>query len=240
MIMEDDIFTFKKFKINQSQCAMKIGTDSVLLGSWVKITDDINTVLDIGAGTGVLSLMVAQRSSAEVIDAVEIENNAYEQCVANFENSDWGDRLFCYHASFYEFYEEIEDTYDLIVSNPPFYENNGEINNSEREIARFNNALPYEELIYGVSKLLSKYGRFNLVIPYEQRSKLNSISKNYGLYPQRILNIKGSPESPFKRCLIEYQFKQKALEEKNLIIEVSRHNYTSEYKELTKNFYLNM
>ena len=108
--MEDDIFTFKKFKINQSQCAMKIGTDSVLLGSWVKITDDVNTVLDIGAGTGVLSLMIAQRSSAEVIDAIEIENNAYEQCVANFENSDWGDRLFCYHASFHEFYEEIEDT----------------------------------------------------------------------------------------------------------------------------------
>ena len=156
----------------------EIGTDSVLLGSWVKITDDANTVLDIGAGTGVLSLMIAQRSSAEVIDAVEIENNAYEQCVANFENSDWGDRLFCYHASFYEFYEEIEDTYDLIVSNPPFFENKGEIVNSERELARFNNALPYEELIYGVSKLLSKNGRFNTVIPYEQKSKLNSISKN--------------------------------------------------------------
>ena len=240
MMMEEDIFTFKKFKINQSQCAMKIGTDSVLLGSWVKITDDVNTVLDIGAGTGVLSLMVAQRSSAEVIDAVEIENNAYEQCVANFENSDWGDRLFCYHASFYEFYEEIEDTYDLIVSNPPFYENNGEIGNSERELARFNNALPFEELIYGVSKLLSKHGRFNIVIPFDQKSKLNSISKKYGLYPNRILNIKGSPESPFKRCLIEYQFELNSLEEKNLTIEVSRNNYTNDYIELTKNFYLKM
>ena len=240
MMIEDDIFTFKKFKINQSQCAMKIGTDSVLLGSWLKITDATNTVLDIGAGTGILSLMIAQRSPVQVIDAIEIENNAYEQCVANFENSDLGDRLFCYHASFHEFCEEIDDTYDLIVSNPPFFDNNGKTNNYEREIARFNNALPYDELICGVSKLLSKYGRFNIVIPFDQKSKLNSISKKYGLYPNRILNIKGSTESPFKRCLIEYQFELNSLEEKNLTIEVSRNNYTNDYIELTKNFYLKM
>ena len=146
-MIEDDIFTFKKFKINQSQCAMKIGTDSVLLGSWLKITDATNTVLDIGAGTGILSLMIAQRSSAQVIDAIEIENNAYEQCVANFENSDWGDRLFCYHASFHEFCEEIDDTYDLIVSNPPFFDNNGKTSNYEREIANTLNTNHDEFLI---------------------------------------------------------------------------------------------
>ena len=114
-------FKFKEFTVNQDQCAMKIGTDSVLLGAWASIKNNPFSILDIGAGTGVISLMLAQRSYAELIDAIEIDDSAYEQCVNNFEQSSWSDRLFCYHASLKEFNEEIEDKYDLIISNPPFY-----------------------------------------------------------------------------------------------------------------------
>ncbi len=114
-------FVFKQFEIQQDKCAMKIGTDAVLLGSWTSITSNPFSILDIGAGTGVLGLMLAQRSNAELIDAIEIDDDAYEQCVDNFEASPWGDRLFCYHASLEEFVDEIEDSYDLIISNPPFY-----------------------------------------------------------------------------------------------------------------------
>ena len=102
---------------------MKVGTDGVLLGAWTSLAHDPASILDIGTGTGVIALMLAQRSSAELIDALEIDEDAYEQAVENFENSDWGDRLFCYHAVFDEFVEEMQDEekYELIVSNPPFY-----------------------------------------------------------------------------------------------------------------------
>ena len=115
------IFQFKKFSVNQDKCAMKIGTDSVLLGAWCPIDNNPFSVLDIGAGTGILSLMLAQRSNAEQIDSLEIDDDAYEQCVENFENSPWSDRLFCFHAGLDEFVDEPEDEYDLIISNPPFF-----------------------------------------------------------------------------------------------------------------------
>ncbi|MEO8774064.1 MAG: methyltransferase, partial [Gelidibacter sp.] len=120
-------FKFKQFVINQDRCAMKIGTDSVLLGAWTSLDSNPYSILDIGAGTGVLALMLAQRSGAELIDAIEIDDAAYEQCVDNFETSPWGDRLFCYHASLEEFVDELsadetgnDEKYDLIISNPPF------------------------------------------------------------------------------------------------------------------------
>ncbi len=114
-------FHFKQFTIQQDKTAMKVGTDGVLLGAWVKIETEVCSILDVGSGTGLIALMLAQRSNAEVIDAVELNADAYIQTVENFEASDWGDRLFCYHASLQEFADEIDDKYDLIISNPPFY-----------------------------------------------------------------------------------------------------------------------
>ena len=114
-------FRFKEFSVAQDRCAMKIGTDAVLLGAWVSLEHQPESILDIGTGSGVIALQLAQRSTAELIDALEIEPEAYQQAVENFENSPWSDRLFCYHASLQEFTEEIEERYELIVSNPPFY-----------------------------------------------------------------------------------------------------------------------
>ena len=119
--MSNKAFQFKEFIVAQDRCAMKIGTDGVLLGAWVDVPEHINSILDIGTGTGLIALQLAQRSDAEIIDALEIEPQAFEQAVENFENSPWSDRLFCYHASFQNFVSEIDDKYDLIVSNPPFF-----------------------------------------------------------------------------------------------------------------------
>jgi len=143
--MTNKSFQFKQFGIQQDKAAMKVGTDGVLLGAWVSLASKPLSILDIGAGTGLIALMMAQRSDAELIDAIEINDEAYEQAVENFENSDWGDRLFCYHASLQEFSDEIDDTYDLIISNPPFYTSTYKELSKERALARHAESLPTHE-----------------------------------------------------------------------------------------------
>lgn len=233
-------FNFKRFSINQDKCAMKIGTDGVLLGAWANIEHNPNSVLDIGAGTGVISLMLAQRSSSEIIDAIEIDENAYEQCVENFEDSPWSDRLFCYHASLQEFSEEVEDKYDLIVSNPPFYSGKYKTNNSQRDLARFSDAMPFEHLIKSISKLLSKEGRFSVIIPFKEEVDFIALASKVNLFPNKILRIKGNPTTEIKRSLLEFTFRENDIKTNELIIETERHQYTQDYINLTKDFYLKM
>lgn len=233
-------FKFKEFTINQDQCAMKIGTDGVLLGAWASLENNPLSILDIGAGTGVLALMLAQRSHAKLIDAIEIDDNTYEQCVDNFEQSPWADRLFCYHASLEEFVTEIEDKYDLIISNPPFYSGDYKTKNSQRDLARFQNAMPFDHLIDSVSRLLSKNGIFSVVIPFKEESLFINLALKANLYPNNILRLKGSPSSETKRSLIEFSFLESDIKIKELIIETERHQYTQDYINLTKDFYLKM
>lgn len=235
-------FRFKEFSVAQDKCAMKIGTDAVLLGAWTAISSEVNSILDIGTGTGIIALMLAQRSFAETLDALEIDEDAYEQAVDNFENSPWGDRLFCYHAAFDEFVEEMQDEkYDLIVSNPPFFPNTSasEITTS-RETARSQASLPFEELLHGVSLLLSETGTFSLVIPKEEESTILEIASSNKLYPNKITDVKGTETAKVKRSLITFQFIQKEIERDVLILEESRHNYTPEYKKMVENFYLKL
>lgn len=221
---------------------MKVGTDGVLLGAWTSLVHQPFSILDIGTGTGLIALMMAQRSAAELIDALEIDENAYEQAVENFENSDWGDRLFCYHAAFDEFVEEMQDEekYDLIVSNPPFYSARYFSGNEQRDQARFEKALPFEELLEGVSLLLSKNGKFNVIIPASEEKQFLKMAKRFNLHPHRITRVQGTPESAVKRSLIEFSFLFTDPIEDNLIIETSRHHYTPEYTELVKAFYIKM
>lgn len=233
-------FQFKQFSVAQDRCAMKVGTDAVLLGAWSALDHMPNTILDIGSGTGILALIMAQRSTAELIDALEIDADAYEQCVYNFETSDWGDRLFCYHASLEEFVGEIEDTYDLIISNPPFYTDHFKSRNEARNKARFEDALPFEELLTSASKLLSVTGQLNVIIPFSEEINFISLAKNVDLYPIRILRVRGQEESPVKRSLISFTFQENKIEVSELTIEITRHHYTHDYINLTKDFYLKL
>ncbi len=224
---------------------MKIGTDSVLLGAWASIETQPNSILDIGAGTGVLALMLAQRTSAVpiaigIIDAIEIDNDAYEQCVENFEQSPWSDRLFCYHTSLEEFVEEIEVQYDLIISNPPFYNDTFKSDNEQRDLARFTDAMPFRHLIESVSKLLSEDGLFSIVIPFSEENDFIVLASKEHLFPNRILRVKGSPSTDIKRSLIEFSFIEMEADVSELIIETKRHHYTEAYVNLTKDFYLKM
>ena len=233
-------FKFKQFSISQDRCAMKIGTDGVLLGAWATVEKKPSSILDIGAGTGLLSLMLAQRSLAKNIEALEIDEGAYEQCVENFEASSWADRLFCYHADLDEFVKEIDEPFDLIISNPPFYSEDVSSGNTSRDNARQNQSLPFDELLEGVSKLLSSDGLFATIIPYKEEIPFVGLATSYGLFPKRILRVKGNPSAEIKRSLLEFSFMEGKVSEDYLTIEITRHEYTLAYQELTKAFYLKM
>lgn len=243
-------FRFKEFTIHQDKTAMKVGTDGVLLGAWCSLENDPESILDVGSGTGLIALMLAQRSDAETIDAVELDAEAYEQTVENFEQSDWGDRLFCYHSSFQEFAEEMseeEEQYDLIVSNPPFYTDSYETEDDARNRARFTSSLSFDALIEGACSLLSAEGRFTTIIPYKEEANFLNLAFKNNLFVTRICRVKGTETSEIKRSLLEFHPERSrrvdqvnALVEEELVIEISRHEYTEDYKALTREFYLKM
>lgn len=220
---------------------MKIGTDGVLLGAWCPIKNNPISILDIGAGTGILSLMLAQRSNAEQIDAIEIDENAYEQCVENFEASPWSDRLFCFHAGLDEFMDEPEDEYDIIISNPPFYTDDYKSENEQRDLARFADAMPFEDLVEGAHLLLSENGIFAVIIPFKEEENFIALAKNWDLFPFKITRVKGTPTTETKRSLLAFsRTKKTSIAIDELIIETARHQYTDDYIALTKDFYLKM
>ncbi|SIQ17657.1 tRNA1(Val) (adenine(37)-N6)-methyltransferase [Maribacter ulvicola] len=219
---------------------MKIGTDGVLLGAWTRVGHNPNAILDIGAGTGVVALMLAQRSNAEVIDALEIDADAYEQCVENFEMSPWGNRLYCYHAGLDEFVEEIEDQYELIVCNPPFYSETVTSGSVQRDRARQNEFLPFDELLTGVAKLLAENGVFTTIIPFKEKDDFVEMASGLGLFLNECLQVKGNATSAIKRTLLNFSRQEKVCKTVELIIESDRHQYTTDYVNLTKEFYLKM
>lgn len=234
-------FSFKQFDVYQEKSAMKVGTDGVLLAAWTPINPQTENILDIGAGTGLISLIIAQRSEVEQIDAIEIDDDAYEECVFNFEQSPWNDRLFCYHAALEELVEEPECLYDLIVSNPPFFTEDYISSDTKRNSARHTSSLSFEELISSVDFLLSDSGVFSVIIPFREKDKFIELAKDSELYPTRITNVRGTATTEIKRTLITFERKANSFcHESELIIEIDRHQYTQEYIDLTKDFYLKM
>ena len=242
--MASSIFQFKQFIIAQERCAMKVGTDGVLLGAWTEISSDTRRILDVGSGTGLIALMMAQRCPEAEIDGVELDADAFEQGVENFERSLWDLNLFNYHASFQEFVQEIDDKYDLIVSNPPFFDHGDSPNNS-RKLARDMTALPLGDLISGASQLLAQDGRLALILPITQENHLKKILQKFDFTLARMTRVRGHANSPFKRILVECQkTAQKnancSPRQDELIIEHRRHIYTEQYKALVREFYMKM
>ena len=231
-------FQFKQFSIHQDKTAMKVGTDGVLLGAWVKINENADSVLDIGTGTGLIALQIAQRYDCQTIDALEVEPNAFEEAVDNFENSAWSDRLFCYHASLDEFVNQIDDTYDVVISNPPFYNSTYKELEQKRALARHAKSLTFKSLLEHTSKLLSKKGTCAFIVPYEEEINFLEIAAHNNLFPQRITRVKGNTKTNFKRTLLQLSFSNISPKIEELTIELERHIYTEDYKNLVADFYL--
>jgi tRNA1Val (adenine37-N6)-methyltransferase len=236
------MFQFKQFAVRQEKAAMKVGTDGVLLGAWAPIGHQPFSILDIGAGTGLVALMLAQRTDAEQIDAIEIDAGAYEDCVENFEESPWNDRLFCYHASLDDFMEDLEDEeYDLIVSNPPFYTNAFPSGDTRRDAARMEHALPFGDLAEAASVLLSDEGLFCAIVPFSEEAAMVAHAAAHDLFLCKRTHVSGTPDSGIKRSLLAFSRQAPPeVAEDRLIIENARHDYTPGYIALTRDFYLKM
>ncbi|MFI5151456.1 MAG: tRNA1(Val) (adenine(37)-N6)-methyltransferase [Bacteroidia bacterium] len=236
--MPNPHFAFKQFSIHQDKCAMKVGTDAVLLGAWAKI-GSAQRILDIGTGTGIIALMLAQRCSAR-IDAIDLDEAACKQAEENVELSPWKDRVRIFHHSVQEFSEECTTRYDLIVSNPPYFLDSSKATGLERTAARHADLLPYEELIDSVIRLLDKKGRFCVILPVKEASILRELAKLKGLHLSKLLRVRTRTDKETeKRHIMLFEFAPSSFSEETIAIEMDeRHNYTEEYKELTKDYYL--
>ena len=170
----------------------------------------------------------------------ESTNTQLGVTVENFEQSNWGDRLFCYHASLQEFADEIEDKYDLIISNPPFYTSTYKELSEERAMARHTDSLTYEELLVGASKLLAETGSCAFIIPFSEEENFLKIPSKNKLFPNRITRVKGTQTSTVKRSLLQLSFQETEIETEELVIEIERHKYTQDYIDLVQDFYLKL
>lgn len=221
---------------------MKVGTDGVLLGAWAKIDHDPFSILDIGAGTGLIALMLAQRTEAEIIEAIEIDADAHAECTENFENSPWNDRLFCFHSPLDDFMDELEDEeYDLVVSNPPYHVEDYFSGDDKRDAARFTASLPFTDLCEAASVLLSEDGIFCTIIPFSAEANFIALAAENDLFPIKITRVKGTPTTEIKRSLLAFaRTPVENIPTDELVIETARHQYTPEYIALTRDFYLKM
>ena len=234
--MPKSFFKFKQFTIRQEGAAMKVGTDGVLLGAWIGL-GGVSTALDIGTGSGVIALMIAQRCNA-VVDAVEIDSDSANQAKSNFDSSPWKNRVTVYNMSFQNFYAVTKTKYDLIVSNPPYFSNSLKSAFQKRNIARHVDELPYHQLIEGVAKLLGNNGKFCAVFPYTEGNVFIAQAANAELFCTRKTNVYSHPHKPVLRLLLEFSFMKEKLVENELSIHNLEGNYSDDYKKLTKDFYL--
>ena len=236
--MSNPYFKFKQFTVWHDKCAMKVGTDGVLLGAWASVKD-ANRLLDIGTGTGLVALMLAQRSLPDArITALEIDKDACEQAKENVLRSPWSNRITVWQGDFREIH--FEEKFDVIVSNPPYFVNSLVCPDSQRTMARHTHTLTYEELLKGVSLLLATDGTFTMIMPYEAVDFAKDTGMKYGMYPIRQLNVLTKPGGTPKRALIAFSFHQSPLQTESLLTELSRHQYSDEYISLTKEYYLHM
>ena len=235
--MANPFFTFKQFTIRHDRCAMKVGTDGVLLGAWTNVNHSQN-LLDIGTGTGLIALMLAQRCPEASITGIDIDAEAVKQAFENVQSSPWASRVEVTLQDICTF--TTDQRFDTIVSNPPYFINSLKCPNNQRNTARHTDTLDAEKLLCNVARLLSDNGRFSIILPAEQTDLLIQTACTQGLYPSRKTAVITRPGLPPKRILMEFQKTRKAFQTDELIIELERHIYSEEYIALTKEFYLKM
>ena len=217
---------------------MKVGTDGVLLGAWATPSSPPKHILDIGTGTGLIAIMMAQRFEGANIIGIDIDSEAVQEATLNMTNCQWYKRLSCFESSFQN--ANINHSFDLIVCNPPYFKNTTTSNDERRATARHTNSLSLNDIFEKMDALLSPKGELIIVYPSENFQEIRSNLKSFGLYMNEICWVKGNEKSNVKRVLLKISKQKKTLIENQLTIEKERHQYTDEYVGLCKDFYLNL
>ncbi len=237
--MANPYFKFKQFTVWHDKCAMKVGTDGVLLGAWSDVNQS-ERILDIGCGTGLISLMLAQRSYADIY-ALDIDESACIQAQENADRSPFASRIKVIHQPLCDFVKDNiqKQSFDCIVSNPPYFIDSLKCPDKQRNTARHTDTLPLEELIRGSKQLLSSNGKICLVLPFDQRELLIHYIYKENLFLKKETVVYPTPTSQPKRLLVEitYPCSGKTTTEK-LTIEKERHVYTDEFIAIAKDYYL--
>jgi tRNA1Val (adenine37-N6)-methyltransferase len=229
-------FKFKKFTVAHAGSTMKVGTDAVLLGAWVTV-GQAQTILDIGTGNGTIALMLAQRSmEIATIAAVEIEAKDVMQAEENFKSSPWYDKIQLHHTSIQNFFPEGQ--YDLVVSNPPYFNNSQRPTDARRHQARHTVTLSYQELIGAALRLLKNNGRFNVILPFTEGLQFLELAGSYGLFCTRQYSFRTRSEKPIERWLLEFSRQQTNTETGEILLYDEDEKWSEGYKKLTTDFYL--
>lgn len=228
-------FQFKQFFIAHDQCAMKVNTDGILLGA-IANTDHTRTILDLGTGTALVALMLAQRASSTQITALELDESAFQQASHNVAQSPWEDRIDVIQTDVMQWTSTQQ--YDLIVSNPPYFEHSLATKSKQRDLARSVIHRHIDWLIQA-KKWLHPQGKISFILPFDSGIKLISQAEQEKLYCIEHWKIKTTPTSPYKRSVLTFSLQDLTLKEQELTIYNEHHQYRDEFKQLTKDFYLN-
>jgi tRNA1Val (adenine37-N6)-methyltransferase len=237
--MSNSWFRFKQFTIHQESAAMKVGTDGVLLGAWASVPPPGSRILDVGTGTGLIALMIAQRTGKARVDGLEIDPASAWQARENFRQSAWKESLFCIGASFQEYSSRHKDLYDLIICNPPFFSASTPAPSRAKNLARHDGSLGLEELFSGSVALMKQTGLLSLILPAQKETRALDLVREHQLFCHRRTRVRPSPGKAFHRVLLECSFLPGPCREDELAIETGkRHQYSGGYQKLTEDFYL--
>lgn len=232
-----DRFEFKQFTIEQDQCSMKVGTDGILLGAWADIEQN-DQVLDIGTGTGLISLMLAQRAQNATVHSVEIDEKAWGQAKDNFKNSPFATRLTAFHEPIQDYASRSRDSYDLIVSNPPFFSGGTFSANQSRNDVRHTVKLPNGDLLSSTRRLLKPEGRFCVVLPLIEGLRLKERALTYGLYCTKLTEVVPKTGKAPNRVLMQFEKRENDLVENSMNVWKDEDQYSETFVGMTKDFYL--
>lgn len=236
--MADKPFRFRQFDIYHDKSAMKVGTDGVLLGAWCNVKN-VSSALDVGTGSGLIAIMLAQRNRECLVSAVEIDRESCTEAKENAARCPWSERINISHSSFQEYYRKNDTTFDLIVSNPPYFQNSLLNPDPKRSVARHAGLLPVPDLITGVNKLLSKKGKYCMILPVPEAGLFIKTAAGEGLFCRKITTVIPNPGKPPGRYLMEFGKTKGEIEKDELIVELDeRHKYSEDFKRLTGAFYL--
>lgn len=230
-------FHFKQFSVRHDRCTMKVGTDAVLLGSWATV-DKAKRILDIGTGSGVIALIVAQRKSDAQIDAVEIETQNVEQARENVLNSPWAENISVHNISIQEFLPT--NSYDVIVSNPPYFNNSQLPPDKHRHKSRHTVSLDYESLLAAVKRMLNPDGRFSVILPFTEGLQFIALAGEYELFCSRQYSFRTRAEKPVERWLLEFSFQELAKESGEVLLYEKGLVWSDSYIRLTRDFYIKL